>query len=218
MARRNNVPAFEVDKAKVRVFFAEVEGNNESVQEALKTMVSAMIRSVRVISEQKANGEAALLAQQADVEEGEEAIDQVEEVEALGEKSTPLNARKPRGTGKKVDRNAGLNLVPDLNFRPNGKEALKEFVDAKSPKNDVEVTLTTVYYMQHVMALSKIGPAHVMTAFREAGKSIPVDVRQTIRNVKKSRMWLNFTDIEDVRTTTQGDNFVEHEMGKANSS
>jgi hypothetical protein len=93
----------------------------------------------------------------------------------LGEKSTSLNARKPRGTGKKVDRNAGLNLVPDLNFRPNGKKALKEFVDEKSPKNDVEVTLTTVYYMQDVMALSKIGPAH----------------------------WLNFTDIEDVRTTTQ---------------
>jgi len=54
----------------------------------------------------------------------------------------------------------------------------------------------------------------VMTAFKEAGKAIPVDVRQTIRNVKRSKIWLNFTDIEDVRTTTQGDNFVEHEMGK----
>jgi hypothetical protein len=32
------------------------------------------------------------------------------------------------------------------------------------------------------------------------------------------KMWLNFTDIEDVRTTTQGDNFVQHEMGRANSS
>jgi len=28
-------------------------------------------------------------------------------------------------------------------------------------------------------------------------------------------MWLNFTDIEEVRTTTQGDNFVAHDMGKA---
>jgi hypothetical protein len=65
------------------------------------------------------------------------------------------------------------------------------------------------------MGLSKIGPAHVMTAFKEAGKAIPVDLKQTIRNIKKSRMWLNFTDIEDIRTTTQGDNFVEHEMGKS---
>ena len=48
MARRGNDPAGE-DKAKVRVLFAEVEGNNESVQEALRTMVSAMSQPVRVI-------------------------------------------------------------------------------------------------------------------------------------------------------------------------
>jgi hypothetical protein len=71
--------------------------------------------------------------------------------------------------------------------------------------------------MQRFMGLAKIGPAHVMTAFKEAGKAIPADVRQTIRNVK-NKIWLNFDDIEDVRTTTQGENVVEHEMGKANSS
>jgi hypothetical protein len=214
MVRRNNEPTSGAEKAKIRVFFAEVEGNNESVQEALKTMLSAMSRPVRVISEQKANGNAAVLLQHADGEVVEDAIDQEEEVEPSGEESAPPNVRKPRGTGKKVDRNVGLNLVPDLNFRPDGKQALKEFVDEKSPKNDLETALATVYYMQHVMALPKIGPAHLMTAFKEAGKAIPVDVKQTIRNVKKLKIWLNFHDIEEVRTTTQGDNFVQHEMGK----
>jgi hypothetical protein len=214
MGKRNNELASGTDKAKVRVFFAEVEGDNQSVQEALKTMVSAMSRPVRAISEQKGNGKAALLLQ-ADVEEVEEAIDQVEEVESLDEERASPNARRPRGAGKKIDRNAGLNLVPDLNFRPSGKQALKEFIDEKSPKNDLETVLVTLYYMQQIMGLSKIGPAHVMTAFKEAGKAIPVDLKQTIRNIKKSRMWLNFTDIEDIRTTTQGDNFVEHEMGKS---
>ncbi len=217
MARRNNEPISLMDKAKIRVFFAEVEGNNESVQEALKTMLSAMSRPVRVISGQKANGSATVLLPEVDVEEAEEAIDQVD-VEPPGEESASPSVRKPRGTGKKIDRNAGLTLVPDLNFRPSGKQTLKEFVDGKSPKNDLEAALATVYYMQHSMALPKIGPAHVVTAFKEAGKAIPVDVRQTIRNVKKTKIWLNFSDIEDVRTTTQGDNFVEHEMGKVNSA
>ena len=75
MAKRNNEPVFGADKAKVRVFFAEVEGNNESVKEALKTMLSAMNRSARVISEQKANGKTAVLLQQSDVEEVEEAVE-----------------------------------------------------------------------------------------------------------------------------------------------
>jgi hypothetical protein len=175
----------------------------------------AMSRPVRVISEQKANGNAPGLLRHGDIDVVDEAIDQVEEVETSDGESAPSpNARKPRGTGKKVDRNVGLNLVPDLNFRPSGTQALKEFVEEKSPKNDLEAALATVYYMQHIMGLAKIGPAHVMTAFKEAGKAIPVDVKQTIRNVKKLKIWLNFTDIEEVRTTTQGDNFVEHEMGK----
>ncbi|MGH7037752.1 MAG: hypothetical protein ACREE4_02335 [Stellaceae bacterium] len=215
MARRDNEQAFGADKAKVRVFFAEVEGNNESVQVALKTMLSAMSRPVRVISEQKTNGNAAVPLLQPNLEETEEAIDQVEEVKALSAGSAPLNARKPRGTGKRIDRNAGLNLVPDLNFRPDGKQALKEFMEEKSPKNDLEAALATVYYMQHIMGLDKIGPDHIMTAFKEAGKPIPVDVKQTIRNVRKSKIWLNYSDTEDIRTTTQGENFVEHEMGKA---
>ncbi|MBR0757314.1 hypothetical protein JQ604_34475 [Bradyrhizobium jicamae] len=199
----------------MRVFFAEVEGNNESVQEALKTMVSAMNRPTRVIQDQRSNGKTAVLLEQTegDEVEAEEALDQ-EEFEFDAE-STPSNTRKVRGTGKKIDRNAGLNLVPNLDFRPSGKQALREFVEEKNPKNDLEAVLAAAYYMQHQMDLTKIGPAHVMTAFKEVGRAIPVDLRQTLRNVKKSKMWLNFTDIEDFRTTTQGDNFVEHEMGKS---
>lgn len=218
MAKRSGEPASGTDKAKVRVFFAEVEGNNESVQEALKTMVSAMSRPVRVISDQKVNGRPPALIENVDVEQVEDAPDLVDEVDSSEEEPSSQTARKPRGTGKKVDRNAGLELVPNLNFRPVGKQAFKEFVQHKDPKNDVEMVVVALHYMQHLMELPTTGPSHVMTAFKEAGKAIPVDLRQTIRNVKKAKMWVNFTDIEDVKTTTQGDNFVEHEMGKANSS
>lgn len=214
MAKRNSEPANGTDKAKVRVFFAEVEGNNESVQEALKTMVSAMNRPTRVISEQKANGKAAVLLEQADVAEAEDVSGEIDEEGDLDEEHAPQAARKPRGAGKRIDRNAGLNLVPDLDFRPNGKPALKVFVEEKGPKNDLETALAAVYYLQHEMGITKISVSHVLTAFKEVGKAIPVDLRQTVRNIKKSKMWLNFTDLDDIRTTTQGDNFVEHEMGK----
>jgi hypothetical protein len=221
MAKRNNDPTSGSDKAEVRVFYAEVKGSNESVQDALRTMltVAGMGRSsqpARVISDQKANGKAAVLPPQSEVEEVEEASDQVEDAEVLGEEeAAPPNPRKPRGTGKKVDRNAGLSLVANLNFMPDGKQALKEFLAEKKPTNDMETTLALVYYMQHVMAVSKIGPAHVLTAYRESGKQIPIGIQQTIRNVKSRKIWLDYTDAEDVKTTTQGENFVQHKMGKS---
>ena len=214
MAKRSSEPISGTDKAKVRVFFAELEGNNESVQEALRTMVSAMSRPVRVISDQKADGRPTVLLEKGDIQEVEEPIEQLPEVEASGDDTTPQSARKARGTGRKIDRNAGLELVPDLNFRPSGKPALKDFLEVKNPTNDMQAVLVMVYYMQRTMEVTKIGPAHVMTAFKEAKRAIPVDLRQTIRNIKKSKMWLNFSDLDDIRTTTQGDNFVEHEMDK----
>lgn len=211
MAKRNNDAAFAVDRAKVRVFFAELEGNNQSVQEALKTMVSAMSRPVRIISEQNTGGKAALFLQTDDDAEIEDTVEVVDEVQS--EQNTSQSSRKPRGTGRKIDRNSGLRLVPDLNFRPDEKQSWKDFFAEKAPSKDIETVLAAVYYMQHVMKLEKIGPSHIMTAFKEAGTSIPVDLRQTIRNAKNAKVWLKFTDIEDIRTTTQGENFIEHELG-----
>lgn len=215
MPRRNNDPASSGDNAKVRVFFAEVEGNNESVQEALKTMVSAMNRPVRGTLTQQANGKATPLLQTTAPEDIGRTDDELDEEQVAGEESGTAPVRRPRGSGKNRDRNAGVTLVPNLDFRPAGNATLKKFVEEKSPKNDLEAALVTVYYMQHMMGLPKIGPDHVMTAFKEIGRPIPGDLKQTIRNIKSSRMWINFTDIEDVRTTTQGDNAVEHDLGKS---
>lgn len=214
MAKRNSEPSTGSDKAKVRVIFAEVEGNNESVQEALRTMVSAMSRPVRVISEQKLPS---LPEAQRDIEP--ESVDEVDaslrEDESQGDADDAAVGRKPRGSGKKTDRNAGLNLVPDLDFRPAGKQALREFIEEKSPANDIEAVLAVVYYMQHTIGLPKIGASHVLTALKAVGIAVPVDLKQTIRNIKKSKMWLNFVDLDEIRATTQGDNFVEHEMNKS---
>lgn len=214
MAKRTFEPNVNGEKAKVRVFFAELEGNNESVQEALKTMVSAMSRPVRIISDGRGNAKNPTMIESG---ESEAILDQIEDLsdsDVPDEDVVIQSVRKTRGTGTKKDRNAGLELVPNLNFRPDGQHALKDFFQLKSPSNDIEATLIFVYYLQKMMNVGKVGPSHVMTAFKEVGRAIPADLRQAIRNIKKTKMWLNFSDIEDVKMTTQGDNFVEHEMGK----
>ncbi len=142
----------------------------------------------------------------------------MEEAEVLEEEAAPPTTRKPRGTGKKIDHNAGLRLIPELNFLPDGRQPLKEFLEAKKPKTDMQVTLAMVFYMQHVMEVGKIGPSHVMTAYKIAGIPVPGSIKQTLRNVKSKQMWLNFDDLDDVKTTTLGENFIEHEMGKSGKS
>jgi len=130
-------------------------------------------------------------------------VDEVSLAESNDSAAVPTRKRG----GPKTDRNAGIKLVPDLDFVPNGKEALKKFFAEKEPKNDMEQVLVLVYYMQHTLTLPAIGPRHILTAFKHVGKPVPVDLRATIRNIKNQKVWLNFTDWEAIRVTTQGDNF-----------
>ena len=199
-----------LEKGKIRIFYAEVEGNNQSLQDVLKTVVTAMSRPghTRIAT----NPQAALSTQTEQAVSGEEVAGDSEEVEAPELNGTPVRVRK-RGQGPKADRNAGIKVVPDLNFRPNGKPALKDFFAEKTPKTDMEQTLALAYYMQHTLELPSFGPGHILTGFRDVGRPVPVDLKGTMRNMKNLKAWLNFTNIEESRVTTQGENEVEHEMG-----
>jgi hypothetical protein len=215
MAKRGNDDAGS-DKGKIRLLYAEVEGNNQSLQDALKTMVTAMNRPIQLVtaaSRIAPNSLAALGAQaEQTASEDQVAVETLDEGASAESNDTPTVLTRRRG-GPKTDRNAGIKLVPDLDFVPDGKEALKKFFAEKEPKNDMEQVLVLVYYMQHTLALPAIGPGHILTAFKHVGKPVPVDLRATIRNIKNQKVWLTFTDWEAIRVTTQGDNFVEHELG-----
>jgi hypothetical protein len=211
MARRSNDSAGE-DKAKVRVLFAEVEGNNETVQEALRTMVSAMSRPARIV-QLKGNGENPALTQDLVSEIADEVSHQDSFAEEPPQAETNTG-RKPRGSGPKTDRNASIALVHDLDFRPQGHPALREFFADKNSSNDMENILVVVYYMQHIMSVSKIGLGHIRTALAEVKKSMPIDLRQTVRNVRDRKIWVKYSEPTDITTATAGDNYVLHEMGK----
>jgi hypothetical protein len=214
MAKRGGDDETGSEKGKIRIFFAEVEGNNQSLQDALKTVVAAMNRPIQLAAARlPANGQNALATTAA--AEGGAPQETVEEAgnEELVEESAESTPVRKRRTGPKADRNVGIKLVPNLDFRPEGKPALKEFFAEKAPKTDMEQTLVISYFLQHMVEVPAFGPGHVLTGFKEVQKPVPVDLRGTIRNMKNQKAWLNFSSIEEIALTTQGDNFVEHELG-----
>src|SRR4051812_44634090 len=104
------------EKGKIRIFFAEVEGNNQSLQEALKTVVSAMNRGQTTAIRVPANGHNVLGAQPDGSGAPEQAAEVVDDEVVAEAEETPTPARK-RGPGK-ADRNVGIKLVPNLDFHP----------------------------------------------------------------------------------------------------
>jgi hypothetical protein len=229
MAKRGNEQTPQKPNSSLRVRWVEVElnGSDTSIEEALRT-VERMRRPVieapptpkRIASTAApANGdtappEDATLSDkgdgtQADTPSTEPVSDSNGETSAAGDA-----LRKKRGEGKPQDRNAGIKLVGDIDFVPNGKQSLKDLFAEKAPGSDMDQILVICYFLQHTAESTQIGPGHILSGFKHVGKPVPKDLKQTIRNMKEKKAWLNFTDIESIRLTTEGDNRVEHELGK----
>lgn len=226
MARINNDREQGTEKGKIRVLYIELEGNNQTLQDGLRTVSQMLPRAVEVKLPPKLvqNGAAAaapnarpadpdLFNQEAAVPE---VIDAVEGDQPDAEAAN--TARKKRGEGTKTERNAGISPVADLNFVPKDKVALKAFFAEKAPATDMEQVLVIGYYLKQTLDVSTFGPGHIVAGFKHVNKPIPVDLRQTMRNMKpmvgtkQGKGWLNFTAVETARLTTEGENVVEHEL------
>lgn len=210
----------------MRLVFVEVEGNNESILEGIKTLTAALHRSQPAAVDpqriaapgQKRNGGAAETAtkqpasgvsgDQADAGEPESA-DQASAAEVSQDESP----REPRSRGDRArrDANGTLRLVPDLNLHPAGKESLKEFAARHSIKNQQEQIAVIVYYLKQVLGLDHATSDHVFTCFRAVDWSIPLNLPQTIRNVKARTAWIG-GERDNLAITTAGLNFVEREV------
>lgn len=232
MARGNNDRDQGTEKGKVRVFFAEVEGSNQTLQDVLRTVSQMLPRAVEVKLPPKLvqNGAAAAVPNARPAEPDlfnqeaatSEVVDAVESDQP--DMGAPIAARKKRGEGTKTERNAGISPVADLNFVPKDKVALKVFFAEKAPVTDMEQVLVIGYYLKQTLGVSTFGPGHIFAGFKHVNKPIPVDLRQTMRNMKpmvgtkQGKGWLNFTDVEAARLTTEGENVVEHELPRNGNS
>lgn len=216
MVRRVNHQDSVGDRGKIRFVYAEVEGNNQSLQDLMKAMMATMNPVIQVAPSPKriasSNSKPVEDDEPSLFNEMPETQDQVSSAEPTVEVGGNGNKRA-RGEGPKVDRNSGMNLVADLDLMPNGKQSLKDFVAEKKPGTAEEQVLVFVYYMSQNLGLTPITANHVLSCFKPLGKKIPVDLRATIRNVAKNKAWLN-ADFDNLRITTQGTNHVEHELGK----
>ncbi len=231
MARGNNDREQGEEKGKIRFIIAEVEGNNQTLQDLVRTMAPMLSRPVHVQMPAKLaqNGTAGAASSARPTEPNqfnqESAAPEVSDAEEVEQPDAGAagSTRKKRGEGTKTERNAGISPVSDLNFVPKDKPALKAFFAEKGPATDMEQVLVVAYYLKQTLELATFGPGHIFAGFKHVSKPIPVDLRQTMRNMKpmvgtkQGKCWLNFTDVESARLTTEGENVVEHELPRKGS-
>ena len=229
MAKRTNEQPPQRPSSSLRVRWVEVElnGSDTSIEEALRTVermrrpaIEAPPIPKRIASTlTPADGDNAPTEDPTQSHSEGQAQVEVATVESPLGSNGDSNAeadtlRKKRGDGERKDRNAGIKPVGDINFVPNGKQSLRDFFAEKAPGSDIDQILVICYFLQHTLQSGQIGPGHILSGFKHVAKPVPKDLKQTIRNMRDKKAWINFTDIESIGLTTEGDNRVEHVLGK----
>jgi hypothetical protein len=125
----------------------------------------------------------------------------------------PRSARPP-GSGKAPGKRApksGVSLLKQLNLRPKNQQSLQEFVEEKKPKNNHERNLAAVYYVAKV-AQDPVSISHVYTCYKDRKWHVPSNLENSLQVTASRHGWIDTSDSEDIKITTQGENHIELDM------
>src|ERR1700722_10703990 len=162
MAKRPNEVISQRPNSRLRVLFVELDGADTTIEEALRT-VERMRRSPEIVRPlgQRITSSTNTVDAQSTLDEltppdlSQTSQDQTDSDDGETEQApSMLGERQKRGQGPKKDRNAGIELVGNLDFVPKGKPALKTFFAEKAATSDMDQVLVLCHYLQHVSELT----------------------------------------------------------------
>jgi len=104
-----------------------------------------------------------------------------------------------------------LSIVKTLNLRPSGKKSLSDFVKEKSPDSNEKKCLVATYYLKNTLK-QQVGLNCIYTCFKSENWRIPANLKMTLLVLSSRRGWLDTSDSNDIKVTTHGENFIEHDM------
>lgn len=105
-----------------------------------------------------------------------------------------------------------FNILSELDLHPSNHKSLVEFVKEKNPTDSQEFNTVFVYYLARELTTEAITPSHVYTCYKETNQRVPNALIQTLRNTEKRKGWIDPRDLKNIKITTRGENFVEHDL------
>lgn len=197
------------EKAKVRIFFSEIEGSNETVRDGLRSFANAISKSLQPQS---------ALVRVIEVPQGvpdEKLIEMVQEEDQASDGPTNEDAES-RAKDRRERKANSYSFVRELDLHPEGKESFRDFFSEKGPTNHQEAVTVAVYYLTMDLEIQGVTPDHVYTALKDVEAKIPKDILSAINNTSHRRNWIDSSNSNALKTTAQGNHFVEHDLPKRN--
>ncbi|MBD2741961.1 hypothetical protein [Coleofasciculus sp. FACHB-1120] len=201
-------------RGRIRVFFAEVEGDDETIQEGLQAINVAANKifqsSPKIVKILPAS--ATPLDEDELIEELDSEIDSEDEQDNQLLPGVTANSKPKKSSSKPPI----MSIVKDLNLRPEDKLSFRDFYAQKQPSTQEQAITIAVYYLKRVLELDKVTPEHVFTCFKDVERKTPKHMPQSIRDTAKRRGWVDTSERGSIKITNHGENVVEHDLPASN--
>ena len=122
---------------------------------------------------------------------------------------------KLKKTKTKATSKGTLSLVNTLNLNPSNEKSLKDFFSQFLSKTFFEKNLLFIYYLERLLHVDGIGINHIYTCYKNAGEKVPGNLYQSLVDTKNQKGWIESKEINNLRITIAGENYVEHDFKKA---
>lgn len=106
------------------------------------------------------------------------------------------------------------HLVTDLNLKPKEKESLIDFYNKFEATSGFDRNLIFVYYLTKINSVDSITVHHIYTCYKDVKEKFPNNLVQSLRDTKNRKGWIDTADTNNIKLTTTGENFLEHDLQK----
>jgi hypothetical protein len=208
MAKKPDLPR---PSGEMNFIMFSLRGGDDTLQQSFRTISQALENAFqrKGVTARPLQNAAAALPDASEIES--EVIDSDLDSEGTDNGDTE-KPKTPRQTRKAIYKTVG-----SLNLRPEGKQSLREFFKAKKPESQQEQFVVILFYLTKQLNLTGVGPDHINTAFLDVGKPVP-NIRSAAQNIARRRGWIEAKDINDLKVTSPGENFVNHDLPRTGSA
>lgn len=185
---------------KIRVIVFELEGSNETIQESLRTVASAIGRPVIAVRAPNSLPTPTLVDTKTSLPISDEAMLVDGEPVTTANESQLSKSKKSRPAPRTPQ-------VIELDLK-SGDMSLEIFCQQKNPSTDLDKYLIIATWLKRYRGIEPISQEHVYTCYRFLSWKIPKDVGQTFRN-GKSKGYFRSQEKGLFSLTHIGDNKVQ---------
>jgi len=132
---------------------------------------------------------------------------------ASSSRSTRPKKAKRAAPRKARRRKTSPGIAKDLSLRPSGKPSFVDFAAEKKPGNHYEKQAVIVAWLTDSASMdSGITPDHINTCYQGAGWKRPARFEGNLQLTASRKGWFDTTDMDDIKITVAGEDYVKHDL------